>query len=248
MKTIFSNNFLSGRAIEQVMRQFAQTFKPTQRILDIGCGTKPYQKFFNCKYIGLDSLTQAQPDIVGDAWNLPFPDNHFDGIILNQSLEHIAKLNETVNEIQRTLKPSGLAIITAPQTMKNHSSAFSSTKAPVHNFDTTQEPYWRVDYYRFTKFGLIYLFRDFKIISLTPTTGYSGSLCQLVVYFFASFPHDYLFSPLYGLLNILGWSLDSLVIFLRRLPLPGFDRFYHFAYSTLTINYIMVIQKHARPS
>lgn len=239
MNEITDSNYLANQPITKAMQKFAKQFTAGQRVLDIGCGKKPYAKFFQCEYIGLDPSRKVNPDIVADAWNIPVSNNSFDGIILNQSLEHIEKTQETIQEASRVLKPGGFAIITVPQTMKNHSRAIASVNAPVANFDATFEPYWRVDYWRFTKFGLIVLFKEFEIVDLRGTTGYIASLCQLTNYFLASFGKDWLFWPVYLTNNTIGQAAD---IFFNNV-FPPKSKFHHFVYNTLTINYILVVKK-----
>lgn len=241
--TIFSNNYLSNKPMEHAMKRFAKHFSSHHKILDIGCGNTPYKSLFKCKYIGLDPLQDVHPDLVGDAWDISLPDNHVDGIILNQSLEHIAETEKTIQELYRVLKPGGLGIITVPQTMKNHSCAIPHEKAPIHNFNPKQVPYWHVDYYRFTKFGLIYLFKDFKILSIKETNGYFSTILQLINYFFASSDYRWLFTPIFFINNILGITIDFFFTSLSKIKLNFFHRLHHHLYTELTINYVMVIQK-----
>jgi len=204
MINIWDNNYIPSKPIERAMKKFGRSFSKDQKILDIGCGFKPYQNFFNCEYIGIDPLPVTKPNVIGNAWDLPFDDNSFDGLVLNQALEHIAKTNKTIAEIKRVLKPGGRCIITVPQSMKNHSVPLPSTQAPVQNFNTTDIPYWHVDYYRYTKFGLIYLFQDFEIVSIQESNGYFSSLIQFKNYFLASLGLGHLFAPIYLVNNIIG--------------------------------------------
>lgn len=241
MVRLWHNNYLPSKPIETAMRNFSRHFKPEQKVLDIGCGFKPYAHFFNCGYVGLDPLPETHPDVVGQAWDLPFPDHSFDGVVLNQALEHIAETNATIQEIKRVLKPGGLAIITVPQTMKNHSLARPASAAPVKNFDPQEHPYWHVDYWRFTKFGLFYLFRDFTIVSLQETNGYFGSLVQLINYFLCSTPLDRFLKPIYLLNNLVGIFLDQVFFSIGRLPHSLFQNFHHYLYTSLTINLILIV-------
>lgn len=225
------------------MKDFAKRFKKGQRVLDIGCGRSPYKKYFTCSYIGVDPFPTVKPDIIANAWDIPLKDNTFDGIILNQSLEHIAETSATVKEIYRLLKPGGYVMVTAPHTVRDHSIAIPAKEAPVHNFNPSEHPFWRVDYYRFTKFGLMYLFKDFTVVSIIPTTGYFGSLLQLISLFFASLGIKYIFAPLYFINNILALVIDTLFTALGSLRHPLFTKFYHQTYTSLTMNYICVFQK-----
>lgn len=243
MITIFSNNYLPSKPIERAMKKFGAGFNTSQKVLDIGCGKKPYQKYFICQYIGIDPSPEIHPDVVGNAWELPFADAVFDGIILNQSLEHISHIKKTIQEIFRVLRPGGYVIVSVPQTMRNHSIPLPASQAPVRNFNHIHHPYWHVDYYRFTKYGLIYIFQDFDVVSLQETTGYFGTLFQLINYFFASLDRSSLFMPIYFFNNILGICSDSVCRHIGTLPHPLAQKFYYHIYTSLTINYIAVFKK-----
>jgi SAM-dependent methyltransferase len=162
---------------------------------------------------------------------------------MNQSLEHISNTEKTIEEIRRILKPGGLLIVTTPHTMKNHSHAIASSESAYSNFYQPDLPFWQNDFFRFTKYGLISLFQDFSIISISESTGYFGSIHQLINYFFASFRRDLLFSPIYFINNLSGIVLDFLFSQTKHIPLPFAQKFYHFIFSSLTINLIMIAQK-----
>jgi ubiquinone/menaquinone biosynthesis C-methylase UbiE len=52
--------------------------------------------------------------IHGSAEKIPFKDNNFDIIIMFDTLEHIIDRSKALNEVNRVLKPNGIAIITVP--------------------------------------------------------------------------------------------------------------------------------------
>ena len=244
MSNIFSNNFLVNRPIELAMQAYASLFSPDQQVLDLGCGFMPYKKYFSCRYVGADPLTTVRPDVICSAWQVPYPDQSFDGLILNQSLEHIRYPAATVKEVYRLLKPGGRLIVTTPQTMKNHSVAIAAADAPLHNFDHDSLPYWQNDFWRFTKYGLIALFHQFTILEVRETSGYIGSIFQLFNYFVASATKRHrLLAPVYFVNNLAGLTCDLLARSLISLDLPVTRKFNHYIYSSLTINLIMLAQK-----
>lgn len=51
---------------------------------------------------------------VEDALNLSFPDNHFDLITSVDVIEHVGQPERMIEEVQRVLKPDGIALITFP--------------------------------------------------------------------------------------------------------------------------------------
>jgi SAM-dependent methyltransferase len=93
------------------------------RLLDVGCGNKPYRSFFQNvrSYIGLDYPVtqaiqdfQARPEVFGDARRLPFAQSSFDAVLCSQVLEHVNQPGQVMAEIGRVLKPGGCGILSAP--------------------------------------------------------------------------------------------------------------------------------------
>lgn len=98
-----------------------------KRILDLGCGIGRYSQNFKDlggEVFGLDVdeekieiAKKINPGInflASRAENLPFSDNFFDVIFVNEVLEHVEDDKKAVKELFRTLKPGGSAIIFAP--------------------------------------------------------------------------------------------------------------------------------------
>ena len=97
----------------------------TQRLrgltLDIGCGIGDLLKFrpgtlgvdINphtvqfCKSRGLDARVMIQD-------KLPFPDRHFDTVLLDNVLEHITHPSHLLAEIHRVLKSGGTLVVGVP--------------------------------------------------------------------------------------------------------------------------------------
>jgi SAM-dependent methyltransferase len=119
------------------------------RMLDVGCGNKPYRELFPqvTEYIGMDRASpevddqrpdaagrQAHYDVEGVADQIPFPDQRFDTILCTQVIEHIPDPRRFFAEAARVAAPGAVLIATAP--LVN----------PVH-----EAPH---DYYRYTNFGL----------------------------------------------------------------------------------------------
>lgn len=93
------------------------------RLLDVGCGNKPYRPFLkNVKsYVGLDYPAtkaiqdfQERPEVLGDARRLPFADASFDAVLCAQMLEHVDRPDRVLQEIGRVLKPGGAGILSVP--------------------------------------------------------------------------------------------------------------------------------------
>lgn len=65
----------------------------------------------------IEAARKAYPDInfyVSGDERLPFPDNSFDGVFMNEVFEHLADEAQTLREIHRLLKPKGRLIIISP--------------------------------------------------------------------------------------------------------------------------------------
>jgi ubiquinone/menaquinone biosynthesis C-methylase UbiE len=61
------------------------------RVLDVGCGPKPYFPFFAeraSEYVGVDVVAQPAADLVGRVEELPVEDGTFDLVLCTQVLEH----------------------------------------------------------------------------------------------------------------------------------------------------------------
>ena len=102
-----------------------------QTILDCGCGRGFYLKMLrhlgSARLFGIDLelpyLRKARRNtaplpavLVGNAsiYDLPFPDETFDAVILSEILEHVDRDVDALREVRRVLKPGGLAVITVP--------------------------------------------------------------------------------------------------------------------------------------
>jgi len=90
------------------------------------------------KFVGLDMQDGPGVDVVASAEKIPFPDNSFDLIYCLETMEHAEKPWLVSNEIERILKPDGVAIISSQQNF------------PIHMHPS--------DNFRYTPFGLKSLF------------------------------------------------------------------------------------------
>ena len=100
-------------------------------MLEIGCGTAPllaaaapkYQKVvgvdiaFRWLIVGKKRLMEAGlnlPLICACAEALPFPEQWFDRVVAESTIEHVQEQNQTFNECHRVLKPRGYLFLSTP--------------------------------------------------------------------------------------------------------------------------------------
>lgn len=140
-------------------------------MLDIGCGPKPYKELlapFIEKHIGVDHEAtfhdKSNVDLFGTAYEILAENESFDSAICTAVLEHLEEPEQALRECHRVLKPGGTAIYSVPFIWHLH-----------------EEPR---DFYRYTKYGLKYLFEKsgFEILELKPLSGFWVTFGQLFVY------------------------------------------------------------------
>lgn len=141
------------------------------KLIDIGCGTKPLEKYlvpYITEHIGVDHEAtlhdKSKIDLFGTAYQIPADDNSFDSAICTAVLEHLEEPELALKECHRVLKSGGVAIYSVPFIWHLH-----------------EEPR---DFYRFTKYGLKYLFEKvgFEIIEIKALSGFWVTFGQLFVY------------------------------------------------------------------
>jgi SAM-dependent methyltransferase len=111
-------------AIRVAELQQAMTFFPSGgKILDLGAGTGWQTKLLATKgfdAVGVDlpgtfySQERVWPIIDYNGRELPFEDATFDVVFSSNTLEHIPHVREFQTEIQRVLKPNGIAVHVVP--------------------------------------------------------------------------------------------------------------------------------------
>ena len=141
------------------------------RLIDIGCGTKPYESRlapYVTVHVGLDhrdtSHDTSNVNLFGSAYDIPAEDNSFDSALCTAVLEHLEEPESALRECHRVLKPGGCALYTVPFIWHLH-----------------EEPR---DFFRYSKHGLGYLFEKvgFQILELSSLSGFWVTFGQLLVY------------------------------------------------------------------
>lgn len=147
------------------------------RMLDIGCGEKPYETMFApyvAEHIGLehpDCIHDSRAELMGTAYSIPAGDESFDSAICTAVLEHLEEPAQALREARRVLKPGGRGIYAAPLFWQLH-------EAPR-------------DFYRYTEYGLRHLFEraNFEVEEVRPLAGFWVTSGQMLVnYLYGRFP------------------------------------------------------------
>lgn len=101
--------------------QYAARNYANGRLIDIGCGAKPWRGTFAphvTEHIGIDheatihGLTEV--DVVADAYAIPLPDGSVDTVLLTEVLEHLEDPRRALAECRRLLRAGGCLIATTP--------------------------------------------------------------------------------------------------------------------------------------
>jgi SAM-dependent methyltransferase len=179
-----------------------------KRVLDVGCGVKPYYPFFATasEYVGVDVQENPHADLPGAVEQLPVADGTFDIVLCTQVLEHVDDPARAVRELHRVTAPGGRVLASTHGVMLYHPNP--------------------QDLWRWTHTGLERLFNEAEWASVTvrPGAGSAEALSMLI----GNYLHllgkragiAALARPLIALLNVTAAALDRRVALLRD-PVPG---------------------------
>lgn len=150
-------------ALQKAINQYAMG-----KVLDIGCGNKPYLALFTniASYTGCDIVQSDQNavDVICEANNIPLDSEMFDTVFSTQTIEHVFDHHGLVGEAFRLLKPGGYFIVSGPMYWHLH-----------------EEPY---DFYRFTKYGFAKIIEKagFEVIEINENGGKWALLGQVLIH------------------------------------------------------------------
>ena len=92
-------------------------------ILDVGCALGGFLGYLQRKgHVNLHGIDKIRQYVerskfkchVGDAYNIPYSDDHFDFVVIDQVLEHLQEPREAIKEIKRVLNDEGEVCISVP--------------------------------------------------------------------------------------------------------------------------------------
>lgn len=219
----FLPTFIIRKGLFKGVKSFSHLLKG--RLLDVGCGSKPYQNLFLnvTEYIGMDIEVSGNDkdnkkyiDVYYDGKTIPFDSNSFDSVISSEVFEHVFNLEDILKEINRVLKPGGNALFTLPFVWEEH-----------------EKPY---DFARYTKFGILHLLQKagFKIVEYQKSTNDFETIFQVFVHRFLllqPFRNKILVRILYLIL----FSVPSIFVYLLSRLQKSEPDFYH--------NHIILVKK-----
>jgi SAM-dependent methyltransferase len=148
------------------LEQEARCGPPSYRLLDVGCGPKPYYPFFAehaSDYVGVDIVENPAAELRGSVEALPVEDASFDVVLCTQVLEHCDDPAQAVRELRRVTAPGGRVL--------------ASTHG-VQVYHPSPEDYWR-----WTHAGLLRLFTEngsWQSVEVRPGGGTSACLAMLL--------------------------------------------------------------------
>jgi SAM-dependent methyltransferase len=202
--------FLARRALRKGIAAFAP--QCTGKLIDIGCGSKPYRALFSGPYTGVEidtAQTRAADyaDVYYDGESLPFANETFSTALCNQVLEHVFEPDQFLREIHRVVRPQGTLLLTVPFAWDEH-----------------EQP---ADFARYSSFGLRAIIQrnGFEIIELRKTLADVRVIGQL----FNAYLYKCLWSkfmPLNMLWMLLFFAPVSAVFTVLGFILPKNDDFY----------------------
>jgi SAM-dependent methyltransferase len=179
------------------------------RVLDVGCGAKPYYPLFAPfadTYVGVDAVNPAA-DATGTVEDIPVADGSYHVVICTQVLEHALDPARAVSELWRVTTPGGRVLLSTHGVQVYHPSP--------------------VDLWRWTHEGLERLFREnaeWSSVAVRPGSGTAACMAMLTgiyVDILAQKAHArFLGKPVVAGLNTVGALFDRHSAELRE-PRPG---------------------------
>lgn len=137
------------------------------RMLDIGCGNKPFESAFRGQvsaHFGCDVVqsSESRADVICPATDLPFKDESYGTVLITQVIEHVADHQAVLREAFRVLQSNGVIILSGPMYW------------PLH-----EEPY---DFFRFTEHGFRFLLEKSGFVQIEiVNNGGKWALCGQVL-------------------------------------------------------------------
>jgi SAM-dependent methyltransferase len=148
--SIFDYCYMSTSANLKAMHFFCDHTEEAERVIDIGCGSKPFEPLFKGKeYIGFDFNPIDNTVLLHDLNNpLPLDDNSAEAIILSEVLEHHPNPFALLAEVNRVVSPSAKIFISTPFALPVHGAPFDFHRYTHFFYEHLCEKYeWELVYF-----------------------------------------------------------------------------------------------------
>jgi len=165
----FSKSYSRQNLYEWLEKALIQFTKPDDFVLSIGAGggIKNVLKQNHVQFKEIDIDPKRNPDFVCDICDMaPIADGSVDVVVCMEVLEHVTNPVKAISEMRRVLKDGGVVIGSTPFTF------------PIHDAPN--------DFFRYTKFGLDHIFRNFTKIALRERNNYINAIYVLILRLFNS--------------------------------------------------------------
>lgn len=113
--------WLSAHFLNRDLRRWLPKLRG--RVLDVGCGRRPYQPLLQAakEVIGIDTVKNSLADVrVAAEASWPFAQSSFDAVLMTQVMEYVEDAGALMTEIHRVLKPGGWVVISFPFLYNEH--------------------------------------------------------------------------------------------------------------------------------
>ena len=157
---------LTRRGLNEFLEDRFGEIKPGDRVLSIGAGgdinsrLARHARRAGFRMVTLDVDPARGPDLVGDVCTHDLGASTFDVVVMGEVLEHVRRPDQALDNLRGCLVEGGTLVLTTPFLF------------PLHN-----RP---VDYYRFTRYGLEYLLRDFREVTVSERNTWAEAINNLL--------------------------------------------------------------------
>jgi SAM-dependent methyltransferase len=151
---------------EFLAREFSN-IKAGEKVLTVGAGGQvgellaEFSRRHKFTVTSFDIDEKYAPDILGDICSFDFGDSSYDVIVFSEVLEHVHFPHLAIENIHGVLSEHGRLILTVPFIF------------PIH-----ERPR---DYFRYTRYGLEFLLRDFKDVHIRERNSWAEAVNALPV-------------------------------------------------------------------
>lgn len=145
------------------LQPWLKKYSSDSNVLDIGGGrvasNHSYGDLFPNRHT-FDIDPKRLPDTIGDVHSLPFESGSQSLILCTEVLEHLHSPQVAIDEMERVLVSGGQLLLTTRFVF------------PIHDAP--------IDYFRFSKYGLQQLFKNWNIVEIKPETETFSAIGALI--------------------------------------------------------------------